>query len=152
MITTPTDYESLLYLIQDESPQFVNHYLNIAAIHPKKSSISLGADWQGAHEAMKYTVLYKALSGDTYGRNKASLFLVNDNSRAGGVKIYEMADLLNKAFKNIDKYATIGGLPKGMETIQNRWAVSGPEERIAKFLSTVHNYKIYAALKLNTVQ
>lgn len=142
---------SLLYLIQDENSQFVNHYLNIAATHPKKSSISLGADWQGAHEAMKYTVLYKALSGDTYGRNKASLFLVNDNSRVGGIKIYEMADLLNKAFKNIDKYATIGGLPKGVETIQNRWAVSGPEERIAKFLSTVHNYKIYAALKLNTV-
>lgn len=134
---------SLLYLIQDESSNFVNHYLNLMAHHPR-SSVSLSANFHGAHEAMKFTILYKAFSGDTYGREKASLFLVNDNSKSGGVKLYEMSELIDKAYKNIDAYAIFRGLPAS-ESIKNRWKAT-PEERIAAFLSEVHKYKISVSL------
>lgn len=134
---------SLLYLIQDENTNFVNHYLNLVAQHPK-SSISLSGNFNAAHEAMKFTILYKAFSGDTYGREKASLFLVNDNSKPGGVKLYEMSDLIDKAYRNIEAYAIFKNLP-AYESVKNRWK-NTPEERIASFLSEIHKYKISVSL------
>ena len=95
---------------------------------------------------MKYTLLYKAITGDTYGRNKASIFLVNDNSRPNGVRVYEMNDLISRASKSIDDYVVFRGLPKE-ESVQNRWAESGPEERIANFLSNMHQKKIFVSVK-----
>lgn len=136
----------LLYLVQDENPDFINHYLNIVAQHAKRSRVTLQANITEAHNAMKYTLLYKAFTGDTYGRNKASIFLVNDNSRPNGVKVYEMNDLISRASKSIDDYVVFRGLPKE-ESVQNRWAESGPEERIANFLSNMHQKKIFVSVK-----
>ena len=88
-----------MFLIQDEHSSFINHYLNIIATHPDGN---VSAKITEAHEAMKYTILYKALTGDVYGRQAASIFLVNDNSQEGGVRIYEMKDLIEKAEETFD--------------------------------------------------
>ena len=133
---------SLLYLIQDEDSNFINHYLNIVATHPDGK---IDADIMGAHEAMKFTLLYKALTGDTYGRKAASIFLVNDNSQEGGVKIYEMKDLIEKASKNLDAYVSIKPELLSLK-IKNDWAASY-SDRITKFLSNVHAQKISMGLK-----
>lgn len=131
---------SLLYLIQDEPANFVNHYLNIIAAHPD-GTVNIA----GAHEAMKYTLLFKALTGNTYGRKGASIFLVNDNSQEGGVRLYEMEDLIAKAATNINGYVSFKPALEGIR-ISNEWAADYGT-RIAKFLSGVHAQKISVALK-----
>ena len=53
------------------------------------------------------TILFKALTGKTFGRDSdAEVFVINDN-KTGTVKVYDMKDLLNKAYTNLDKYSVI---------------------------------------------
>lgn len=132
---------SLLYLIQDEPSNFINHYLNIIAAHPDGK---VNANIVEAHEAMKYTLLYKALTGETYKRKGASIFLVNDNSQEGGVRIYEMKDLIEKASMNIDAFVSFEPTLESIK-LENKWA-SNYGDRIANVLSSVHAQKISVAL------
>lgn len=150
---------SLLALIQDLDGDFINHYLNIIAEQhtargsdrgdaPLVSGEAPGA--AAAHEAMKWTILYQALSGDVYGRAPASVFIVNDNSKVkGGVKVYYIEDLVNKAMQNINAYAKITANDKDLNQllIANRWSNGSYEDRITNFVSQLHSQKISAALK-----
>lgn len=150
---------SLLALIQDLDGDFINHYLNIIAEQhttrgsdrgdaPLVSGDAPGA--AAAHEAMKWTILYQALSGDVYGRAPASVFIVNDNSKVkGGVKVYYIEDLVNKAMQNINAYAKITANDKDLNQllIANRWSNGSYEDRITNFVSQLHSQKISAALK-----
>lgn len=135
---------SLLYLLQDEPSDFVNHYLNIVAKHG--DNIKIDANLGMAHEAMKYTLLYKALTGNTYGRTGASIFLVNDNSQAGGIRIYEMQDLINKASENLNAYTSVVPTLESL-SINNPWNNGSYSNRITDFLSNVHAQKMSIALK-----
>lgn len=141
---------SLLYLIQDEPADFINHYLNIIATHPDGNN--LGADVAQAHNAMKYTLLFKALTGGTYGREdkKAELFIVNDNSvKAGGVKVFEIADLIKKASGNLDAYTKITANEVDLKDlrVENKFDADGYSDRITTFISRIHQQKISASLK-----
>lgn len=148
---------SFLYLIQDEDPNFINHYLNIVAQHGNKDRVNnsthLSGNYQQAHEAMKAILLFKALSGDTFGREKADIFIVNDNSGKNKVKIYSVYDIVNRAVKNIDSFAKItsnGGKIEDM-SIPNNWSNKGYSDRITAFVSALHQQKISAALKISAL-
>lgn len=138
---------SLLYLLQDENTDFVNHYLNIVATH--EDNVKINADIAGAHEAMKYTLLFKALTGQTFGREGATLFIVNDNSvKNGGVHIYDIKGLINKASDNLEAFTTITANGQDIASLQiqnNRKKTYS--DRITAFISEVHKQKISAALK-----
>lgn len=154
---------SFLTLIQDADPVFANHYLNVIAQH----HVSRGHDEndtdtaldntpvQGAaqaHEAMKWLVLYKALSGDVYDREAASVFIINDNSKqGGGVKVYYIEDLVEKAMKAVDTYTTITANGSDLSTmrIENHWHRGSYTGRITDFISRLHQQKISASLKNN---
>ena len=135
---------SLLYLIQDENPDFVNHYLNIVAHHPD-GAINHNKDVLAAHRTMKYALIFKAFTGKTYGRSGASVFMVNDNSQPGGVKIFDMADLIQRAENNLNLFEVTANkkdLEELENSIENIKSPYGIDARIAKFLQKVHEQKI----------
>lgn len=140
---------SLLYLLQDENHDFVNHYLNAVAIHNDSGTPN---GLQEAHELAKITVLYKAISGDTLGREKATVFIVNDN-RTGKVRIFDIRNLVLKAMENIDTYTIITSNGSDMNNIQlpNDWHDSYAD-RITALIASVHRQKISAILKPNLLQ
>lgn len=138
---------SLLYLLQDENTDFVNHYLNILAQHDD-GEINLPA----AHDAAKTTILYKALSGKTYGRENmsADIFLVNDN-KSGTVRAYDIPTLVKKASENLDLYTEITANKTDLAKIKlkNEYVESGYKSRISNLIAQVHQQKVSAALKPN---
>lgn len=141
---------SLLSLLQDENVGFVNHFLNVIA--EQKDKHVLSADVKAAREAMKYTLLYKAATGDTFGRKKAEVFIVNDNTKKGGIKVVDMYTLLNKAFTDLNVYASVTVNEKNFNTftIKNDFVVNGTyKDRLTKFVNQLHAAKISAALKAN---
>lgn len=140
---------SLLYLLQDESPTMVNHYLNLTAWHPSdgKAGISLSQK-NAALNTIKCILAYKALTGDTYGREAASVFIVN---RGGIIFIADMADMITTILDRIitgdgsaiDTYFYFKG---ELNDFVNNFA-SSAEARIAKLLADVHSRKISVAFK-----
>lgn len=137
---------SLLYLLQDENTDFVNHYLNIVATH--EDHVAINADIAGAHEAMKYTLLFKALSGQTFGREGATLFIVNDNTKSGGVHIYDIKGLINKASDNLEAFTSVTSNGQDIASLQiNNARRKTYSDRITAFIAEVHKQKISATLK-----
>lgn len=137
---------NLLYLLQDEG-DFTTHFMNVIATHEDGNVKGL----QEAHEAAKLTILYKALTGDTYGHNrKAEIFLVNDNSQEGGVRIFEMKDLIQKASEHIDSFANFKFEPSLI--LRNRYEKSGYGARITNLVQQMHQIKVSAAIKASNLK
>lgn len=139
---------SLLSLIQNEDTNFVNHFLNVVVKHKDESLIT--ADLKMAREAMKYTLLYKAVTGDTVGRKKAEVFIINDNTKKGGVRVVDIHTLLSIAFKNLNNYATITADKGNFNTfkIKNDFVENGTyKDRLTNIVNEIHKVKIGAALK-----
>lgn len=117
---------SLDYLLQDENPDFVNHYLNLFSLHYGKRAKNINWDAQRKEimEVMKLLISYKALTGDTFGRKdyKTNVFVINEKSR--GVKVISIAKLLkemqNRHFGNLSISGNVGDLYKNKK-------VEGPE-------------------------
>ena len=94
---------SVLQLIQ-EYENFTNYYMNVMVNHPDGSAP--GALQQSAKEALKLTILLKAIAGGTITANgrknsEADIFIINDNSK-GGFKIYTISDILERVNQNLD--------------------------------------------------
>lgn len=132
---------SLLYLIQDEDSAFVNNYFNVIADHRDGIAAKNAAD---GHSAMKLTLLYKALTGDTYGRSgSADLFIVNDNS-TGEIKIIDPASIVNKFNQRMDG-VTFKPLLETLK-IKNARTDNSYGPRISKFIIDVHKQKMSVSL------
>jgi uncharacterized protein YdaU (DUF1376 family) len=174
---TLVDDTNLLYLLQDENSNYVNHYLNTIKSNSKNYSYYQELRKQG-YLATAYTVIYKAFTGDTHSRSKkAEIFIVNDVTRAkgtNGVKVYSINQLIHKIFENaetIGQYSKIeisgaeGGTlenigvempwvgdnpPKGNGMLDTREAVLNSNlawDRIGLYLANVAKIKLHAALK-----
>lgn len=145
---------SLLYLIQDSNEDdFINHYLNVVAIHNDNYSFDgniTTTRYTQAQNAMKLLILYKALSGKTAGRQAASIFIVNDNSKTSinSIQVYDIPSLVYKAANNIEAYTAItaNGTDLAFMRLHNPWS-STYSERITTLIQDVHAQKISAALK-----
>lgn len=132
-------------MLQDEDNDFVNHYLNIVASH--EDGVKINADITGAHNAIKYTILFKALTGETYLRQGADTFVVNDNT-TGKVRVYDMNALIKKASDDLDAYCSITANDKPIESmVINNARKATYSDRITSFIGEVHKQKISAALK-----
>lgn len=151
---------SLLYLLQNENSDFINHYLNVTSSHiDREADLSL---FHAAHEAAKIAILAKALTGNLENRKSATTFIINDNSKAGeeSIQIYDMYDLVKKAITNIDSYAKITGNGKDLSSIHfNNKLVDMQElssdaaiNRIANLLLNIHSYKMNVQLKKNILK
>ena len=139
---------SLLYLLQDEDPQFVNHFLNIFATHGQKGSnkASLTAFRNRMLEEVKLILFYKALTGDTYGRKAANVFILNDN-RTGRVKVYSIPDLIDKVAQKPIKGIQLNGKTFTASTsLKNNWHRDSAQARIGTLLAEAHSKKVKVSI------
>lgn len=152
---------SFLYMMQDLNRDFVNHFINVYSIQKKGGS--LAADFtqqrEDSMDAMKFALMYKALTGDNYQRNAANVFVINDNSTSGkgSIKVYTMEQLINKLVSQrlYDSGITINGKTTLNEKfkIKDNIAVNTAKDtqeaakiRITNILAYLHSQKIHASL------
>lgn len=160
---------SMLYMIQNSDPIFVNHYLNITSTHntekdlysPNLSYIKL------AHETMKLELFIKALTGNLHGRPAANIFIVNDRSKKGrnGVKVIDMEDIINKIFSlsNIfsdNKNIAVKTKETDLSNIVFKNHIAGDkknlndndaETRLLRLLTDIHAKKINVSISKNFI-
>lgn len=137
-----------MYLLQDEDPQFVNHFLNIFATHGQKGSnkASLTAFRNRMLEEVKLILFYKALTGDTYGRKAANVFILNDN-RTGRVKVYSIPDLIDKVAQKPIKGIQLNGKTFTASTsLKNNWHRDSAQARIGTLLAEAHSKKVKVSI------
>lgn len=173
-LITVTSGNSLLQMIQNEDTSFVNHYLNLFANHTdSENESSFAGSRQGYIDVLKMMLLYKAITGDVYGRGQrdlATTFIVNNNkanSKNSHVKVVNVKDIITNIIgENADNYTG-----KGMnintqginvlvdshrynndlvEAADNAWARTGTA-RIASILNQVHAAKVHAAITVGSL-
>lgn len=146
---------SLLGLVQ-EYPHFINHFLNIV---PERTGNS-GSEGSKPNEvlvkktkeAMKLTILLKALVGGVYGVGhsgsigksaSADFFVVNDSSAQNPkFRVFQMGTIVNNVKKDINNLLVTGDYDT--YTFKNQWVgdekLSGvsANKRIANLLMQMH--------------
>ena len=143
----------LLTLIQNEDPNFINHYLNVTVAHPKDDSKNDASQIAAAHETMKILLLYKGLSGDLIGREAANVFVYNNNKK-GQSKVVDIYTLVKEAVKDIDNSFSVTANENDLSNIryENDWIyaedfLNGSRARINNLIFTLHQQKVNVALK-----
>ena len=146
---------SLLGLVQ-EYPHFVNHFLNIVpertGSNEAEGSRPDEALVKKAKEAMKLTILLKALVGGVYGIGRsgevgksasADFFVVNDSSAQNPkFRVFQMGTIVNNVKKDINNLLVTGDYDT--YTFKNQWTgdekLSGvsANKRIANLLMQMH--------------
>lgn len=142
---------SLLYLIQNENPYFVNHWLNLVS-----HSNSSGLDLSEGHNAMKITIFAKALTGQLLGRGgEADTFVLNWRAQKK-VYVLPVGDIIKAAASNIENMVVIHGYPENGYSLS--W-VGGPKfdignamQRITFLLGQIRNTKIKVAMDRAAVE
>lgn len=139
---------SLLYLINNEDSLFINHWLNLLSTTENISDESNnGMLLQKAHEAMKVTILIKALTGSGLGRkNPANTFIINMRSLRK-IKVRTMSQLSNAAI-NMLNAIEFKGYPSSLSQSKVGEAPSeiSAKVRITNLLRMVYGCKISVAL------
>lgn len=143
---------SLLFLLSDEPPVFVNHALNILASHRSKdddaaAKASIQGMRAGIIEELRLIIFYKALIGDVGSRKTANLFVVNDN-KTGTVKVHDVNSILDNIQNSLTHGIAVKGVTQGMSNFKNNWNSGDPAARISELLADVHSRKI--SVSLNT--
>lgn len=173
-LITVTSGNSLLQMIQDEDVSFINHYLNLFASHTDTEyEGSFAAIRQGYIDVLKMMLLYKAITGDVYGRGQrdlATTFIVNNNKANANnshVKVINVKDIITNIIgENADNYTGkrmnintngINVLVNShrynndlVEAADNKWARTGTA-RIANILNQVHAAKVHAAITVSSL-
>lgn len=157
---------SLLYLIQDLNSDFVNHFLNIFAIHGeeyKRQQISnyIITQRQNMKNEMIMVLFLKALTGANYGRKSANIFLVNDITGKNGIKLVIMSNLIKDIYNsnnisliNVTEDSSKDFLSKGFDNAwfgPLEWGSTYAQQRITTLLLDVHSRKISVKLKPSAV-
>ena len=133
---------------------YINHYLNILANH--KNEPSTFKLFRGvAEEGMGYYILYAAMSGRGVGKTQgmADVFVVNDNSKANGVKMYDIGGLVNNIISK-GKFKNQVTITPALSDIKlvNNFVKNGKnvgdniQRRLTYLLASVRAQKISASL------
>lgn len=162
----------LWYLIQEEQRNtFLRPYLNIMADHTDfltNSKFSVGdkgkemssvarvmALRNDATKAIKIIAAYKAISGDTFGRTAAQLFVIKDTgSKKGKVYVLEISDIVRAILKSLGSFSPVEkffdiDFSKSLE-LRNRWE-DNLDIRMSEILKNCHENKVNAALRFSEV-
>lgn len=144
---------SLLYLIQNENPHFVNHWLNLMSGASRKSKYL--DNLQEAHLAMKITIFAKALTGQGLGRTgEADTFVLNWRSRRI-VYVLPVNRIIATAAKDLDGCVKITGYPSA--GIGSSWVGSkefdmgNAMQRITALLGKIRASKITVQIKQQAI-
>ena len=102
---------NLMFMIQDISTDFVNHYLNLNAMHidssdkegaqqyltrlKKQKNTIASATRNRVNQTMKKLLAIKAITGKVFGREQANVMVINDN-QTGKIRVITMQDIAKK--------------------------------------------------------
>lgn len=161
---------NLWYLIQDEDKRaFLRPFLNIMASHNESlaKAYQKGPSYRDketaayqyiksfrddAYAAVKLIAAYKALSGDTFGRKAAQLFIVNDvhGQKTYVLEIYDIINAILNQLKtdkySLDKYFSFPSMNLKYLELDNPWEMT-IERRMGKIIQDAHEKKIHASLR-----
>lgn len=175
-ITIASSGSFLAMMQYNNKNQFINHYLNIMAKHPKKvigfkektkdgeeskmykkykelvpGAQKLQESKHNAQIAMGMTMLYSSLVGYKGGvLDRAGVFIVNDNS-TGTFKIINSYDLLNYILKEDENYlnnAKVTYSGKTNFSFKNNYAETA-YIRISNLMNEIHATKVKAMINFN---
>ena len=163
---TVTNGNPLLDLLQDESSDFVNHYLNLFADHNGEGGYEshFGFLRNQYLDVIKMIIIYKALTGDGYGHQDdiANVFIVNNNQDAKNhVRVINIKSLVYKILRSSSNLMQVqwgGNALTTNHTYPNAkvgedddpWARTGTT-RIKILLQAVHMDKIRASIPARTI-
>ena len=150
---------SLLYLLQDENSNFVNHYLNLFSRHSGKERLIYANQKNEYFNLLKLTLAYKGLTGESFGRgkNKVNVFVINMRKGTGKskVKVISISDIL-KAFEQNDSRNL--GLTVEAGNIKNLYKnkfvpkVPSGIARINNVLAEMHKRKVSISFNSSLLQ
>ena len=119
---------SMLSLIQNEPPDFVNHWLNIVTPDAEDfKTDDLGSLLMTAHQAMRTVILAKAFTGSVYGRTGAADTFVLNKRSASHVYVFSMHEIVSQLVKTMGNITdnsamnTIVKIENYPETLDNIW-------------------------------
>lgn len=141
----------LLFLMQTFDTNFVNHWINLHAIHPD------GAESDNkinpVDDLMKMSLFYAGISGDVYGSNIAdqiNLIIVNDK-KTGKVIIKDLNEIFSNVMEQVNRLSakadklSIQANNKNIKKIKlQNIKMDNPSMRIALILKELHDLKIDA--------
>lgn len=134
----------LLFLMQTLDTNFVNHWINLHAIHKDKKKNT--NDITSIDNLMKVSLFYEGISGDVYGSSKKdqiNLIIINDK-KTGRVIVKDLSSMLNNIMEQVNQLSVKANNKNIKEIkLQNSWATN-PTMRIALILKELHNLKIDA--------
>lgn len=160
--------QSLLYLMQGERTNFMNHFLNLTTKHPDSSYLPAQSTINKYKQMMQTTILSKVISGQTSGKTKIAEILVVNDAKSGKYQVFAIKDILNKLVENAYKQsignaemvsiegtgeAKISATAKitGKYNFRNDWELNGASTRISKVMMDVHRQKISAAINIKKI-
>lgn len=160
----------LLYLLQDQNTDFVNHLFNVYSTHYEKgkeesSAVSFIQNQRKILKAdLQLTLIFKALTGINIGRPGAAFLVLNDVSvTGGGIKVYRVKDLMQKIEQSLyDKAGPIsvkdesGKSLDNMSLFVNNWVnassrADGAMQRNLNVLKEAYDRKISVKLKIAAI-
>lgn len=143
----------LLYLLQNDG-YFVNHYLNqtVDTIESRYKNVI-----KQANKVMKELIILRSLAGGGQQSNSktsgvmANLFIVNDKSGIGGIRIMSTPMVLEQliAYNGLDQ-VNISNFNLN-KTWDNSWG-SSANARITKLISQLYQTKINASINLSQIK
>lgn len=147
----------LLSFLNGENTDFINHWLNTVTMNSRErvANANLGL----AHEAMKLTIIEKALTGAGTGKSGlvADTFIINNRS-AKRIEVYSTHELLDQIEKNINEYVRIAGYPN---VIKNVWVGKGAvgeipstasaQQRITHLIAQLSTIKLHASINYDKI-
>ena len=93
-------------------------------------------------EEVKLILFYKALTGDTYGRQAANVFIINDN-QTGKVRVCSIPYMIDKAIQKPIKGIQLNGKTFNTSiSFKNTWHKDHAQGRISALLADVHSRKV----------
>ena len=163
-LVSGTPLSSVLFSLNDKD--ITNHFLNIFSVKTSgglkkySSSVDISGMKRLAIETLTIWLLYVAATGKGTGKTTgfAEVLLVNDNSKKGGVKMYDIGTLVNTIAYNyndslIRSYVDLSPDLSSMY-FDNKFIFSKDrsssdmvQERLARLLLSVHKQKVSAAIK-----
>lgn len=143
----------LLSMVQDLESDFINHWINIHAVHGKSSMASVHKNEMD--DAMKSFLLYRGMTGNASNRNlrdNANLFVVNDKTKKNGVIVKDMKEVFEKALENLQRVSLqLNGTRLNQFKLKNIWDKDSYQGRLAAVLAELHNLKVEAGFNASTI-
>lgn len=159
-LVSGTPLLNLLAGYEINSVEYANHFLNVLAYHP--DSGYYGGTWSTirnlANETLALHILYAAATGRWTGKTEgfAEILTIKDKSKPGGVKMYDLAEIIKTMSKNMNSiYESIKMSSSDNFTnfeLTNDYQVSNGtvgtsiSRRLTLLLASAHSKKISVAI------